>query len=285
MKRNLIALAMLLTVLGCQNAKRGSQSQDQSLESANLALDDTTAVAKIIKTADMNFRVKDVQATKIALSKDIRAAGGQLVGFEIQSSIRKTEKVRQSLDSLKEITAYRTEGSLTAKIPADQLDEFTNSVAKLAVFINSQSLKMDDQSLNYLANKLKAQNNANATTKIDALTKKKRVDVQSALVLNDNSVDRKIENMQINQLVKFSTITLAFYQDNTIQTMMVANDNLADYRPSFFNRLWLNVVDGWGIFKEIILVLANIWVFILMALGLMFGIKYYNARRRLSKIA
>lgn len=284
MKRNLIAVALLWIILGCQNTKRGDQSQSESSERADVALSDTTIAAKIIKTADMSFRVKDVQATKIALGKDIRESGGQLVEFEIQSSIRRTEKVRQSLDSLKEITAYRTEGSLTAKIPADKLDEFTNSVAKLAVFINSQSLKMDDQSLNFLANKLKSQNNAVAAKKIDGLTKKQRADAKSSLMIDDNSIDRKIQNMQIDQLVKMSTITLNFYQDNTIKTMMAANDNLADYRPSFFNRLWLNMLDGWGIFKEFILVLANIWVFILLTVGLFFSIRYYNSKRRLAKI-
>ncbi|MGY3053613.1 hypothetical protein ACVWYG_001813 [Pedobacter sp. UYEF25] len=170
-----------------------------------------------------------------------------------------------------------------AKIPSDKLDNFTNSVAKLAIFINSQSLKMDDQSLNYLANKLKVQIYEATAAKINAPEKKKSTALRLSALSSDHLVDRKIENMEINQRVKFSTIKLVFYQENTIQTIIVANDSLADFRPSFFNRFWLNVLDGWGIFKEFILVLANIWVLILISVAVIFGIKYCSTRRQLTK--
>ncbi|MGY3053614.1 hypothetical protein ACVWYG_001814 [Pedobacter sp. UYEF25] len=87
MKRNLIALGLLCAVFGCQNDKTENQSQSGSLASADLTQNDTSAVLKIIKTADMNFRVKNVQATKIALAKNIIASGGQMVGFEIRSEV------------------------------------------------------------------------------------------------------------------------------------------------------------------------------------------------------
>ncbi|KQM66342.1 hypothetical protein ASE74_07995 [Pedobacter sp. Leaf216] len=283
MKRNIIAIAIVLTIFGCQNENKKYASADavstEELENAPL---DSTAAEKIIKTADMRFRVKDVQNTKEQLSKTIKAQGGTVAEFSIESSIQETDKVKQSTDSLKEITSYRTQGYLVAKVPSEKLDEFTNTIAKMAVFVDHQSMKMDDQSIAYLANKLKAQNRVDAIEKINKVALKKSANVESSLYIKDDYVDKKIENLQIDSRVKLSTITLNFYQDNTVKTMVVANDNLYDYRPAFFNRLWLGIVNGWTIFKEIIIAISNLWMLVLVGTAVFFTIKYFIKRNKLA---
>lgn len=280
MKRNIIAIAIILGLFGCQNANRKSESADAISvnELNNEAID--TAASKIIKTADMRFRVKDVQKTKEQLSQTIKNQGGAIAEFSIESTIRETDKVKLSADSLKEITSYRTEGYLVAKVPSEKLDEFTNTIAKIAVFVNSSSMKMDDQSIVYLANKMKAQNRVDASNQIVKIPSKKTDNIEISLALKDDYVDRKIGNMSIDARVKYSTITLNFYQDNTVKTMVVANDTLSDYRPPFANRLWLNIVNGWSIFMELILALANLWMIILAGVVGVFVFKYYYRARK-----
>ncbi|TCD27344.1 DUF4349 domain-containing protein [Pedobacter psychrodurus] len=283
MKRNIIAIAIILTIFGCQNENKKYASADAvDTQDLNKESADTTAAEKIIKTADMRFRVKDVQNTKEQLSKTIKAEGGTVAEFSIESSIQETDKVKQSTDSLKEITSYRTQGYLVAKVPSEKLDEFTNTIAKMAVFVDHQSMKMDDQSIAYLANRLKAQNRVDAIEKINKVATKKSANVESSLYIKDDYVDKRIENMQIDSRVKFSTITLNFYQDNTVKTMIVANDNLYDYRPAFINRLWLGVVNGWTIFKEIIIAISNLWMLILVGIAIFFTIKYFIRKNKLA---
>nr|WP_315418129.1 DUF4349 domain-containing protein [uncultured Pedobacter sp.] len=282
MKRNIIAIAIVLTIFGCQKSNEKYASADTAvLEPLSKESADSTAAEKIIKTADMRFRVKDVQQTKEQLSKTIKGEGGTVAEFSIESTIQETDKVKQSTDSLKEITSYRTQGYLVAKVPSDKLDEFTNIIARMAVFVDHQSMKMDDQSIAYLANKLKAQNRVDAIEKINKVATKKSANVESSLYIKDDYVDKKIENMQIDSRVKFSTITLNFYQDNTVKTMIVANDNLYDYRPAFVNRLWLGIVNGWTIFKEIIIAISNLWMLILVGFAIFFTIKYFIRRNKL----
>ncbi len=284
MKRNIIAIAIVLTIFGCQNGNKKYASAD-SVESNELSkeISDSTLTEKIIKTADMRFRVKDVQQTKEQLSKTIKAEGGTVAEFSIESTIQETDKVKQSTDSLKEITSYRTQGYLIAKVPSDKLDEFTNTIAKMAVFVDNQSMKMDDQSISYLANKLKAQNRIDAIEKINKVATKKSANVESSLYIKDDYVDKRIENMQIDNRVKFSTITLNFYQDNTVKTMVVANDNLYDYRPAFINRLWLGIVNGWTIFKEIIIAVSNLWMLILVGVVVFFVIKHFIRKDKIAR--
>jgi len=282
MKRNIIAIAIIVGLFGCQNANRKSESADAiSVNELNKEAIDT-ASSKIIKTADMRFRVKDVQKTKEQLSQTIKAQGGAIAEFSIESAIQETDKVRLSTDSLKEITSYRTEGYLVAKVPSEKLDEFTNTIAKIAVFVNSSSMKMDDQSIIYLANKMKAQNRVVASNQIAQIPSKKTDNIETSLALKDDYVDRKIDNMSIDARVKYSTITLNFYQDNTVKTMVVANDNLSDYRPAFANRLWLNIVNGWTIFMELILALSNLWMLFLLVIAGYLAFKYYRNKKSLS---
>lgn len=281
MKRHfaLVALAAMI-FFGCNSEKKAEMADYAAADTVSADLSSTdTATEKMTKTADMRFRVKDVQQTKQKLSETLKKQGGLVMEFSISSAVKDTEKVKFSADSLQEITSYTTDGYLTARIPAEHLDDFTNAIAKMAVFVDNQSLKMEDRSLAYVENKLKAENRQQALTQINKVASKKSPNVQSALSLKDDYVDRKIQNLAIDQQVKYSTITLNFYQDNTVKTMIVANDNIFDYKPSFFRRLGLNLTDGWSYFKELVLFLSKLWMFFSTGLIAFFIIRYYTKKK------
>lgn len=278
MKRCLFCIAIVIVMFGCNSEKKEYAATSEAIMADSTAQE--SLATKIIKTADMRFRVKDVQQTKEKLSSAIKAQGGTVVEFSIQSSIQESDKVKYSIDSLKEISSYRKEGVLIAKVPSEKLDDFTNTVARMAVFVDHQAMKMDDQSIAYLANQLKAQNRVDAVKQINKVSTKKSANVESSLYIKDDYVDKKIENMNIDDKVKFSTITLNFYQDNTVNTLIVGNDNLYDYRPGFFQRLGLNIVDGWTIFKELVLGLSKLWMLIVLGFAMFFGIRTYIRRSK-----
>lgn len=282
MKKYLIYCIFAIAISACnQQNKSHNESADQTL--ASLEATDSAMVEKIIKTADMRFRVKDVQRTKEKLGELIKSEGGTLWEFSIQSNVERSEKVGYSADSLLELTSYRVEGSIVAKVPSEKLDAFTNKVAGMAVFVDQQSMKLDDQSISYLSNKLKNQNRVEAVTQLNKHANKKSNNVETALTVKDDYIDKKIENMSIDSRVKYSDITLNFYQDNTVSKLVVGNDNLSDYRPGFFRRLGLNIQNGWVIFKEFVLVLANLWMLILVVLAGYFTFRYYRKRRKLTR--
>ena len=281
MKRHFAIVALAAIIFAGCNAEHKAESLDYA--STDTIAADAVAngelVEKMTKTADMRFRVKDVQRTKEDLSTTIRKQGGLVMEFNINSSIQNSEKVKFSSDSLKEITAYRTDGYLVARVPSDQLDDLTNKVAGMAVFVDNQSLKMEDKSMDYLENKLKAENRIKAVERINKVATKKSANVETSLNIKDDYVYRKIENLSIDKRVKYSTISLSFYQDNTIKTMIVANDNIYDYKPDFFRRLGLNLLDGWMYFKEFILFLSKLWMFVLAGVAAFFVIRYYTKKQ------
>jgi hypothetical protein len=279
MKKYLFFAVISIAIWSC-NSSNKMESADTT-QALNESSADTVSSDKIIKTADMRFRVKDVQAVKETLSNSIKEEGGMVVEFTVQSNIMRTEKTKYSTDSLLELTSYRKEGQVVAKVPSDKLDDFTNKVVKMAVFVDQQSLKLDDQSMNYLSNALKNRNRVEAVQQLNKHANKKSNNVETALEIKDDYVDKKIQNQVIDSRVKYSTITLNFYQDNTVQKLVVGNDDLYDYRPAFLNRFWLGIQNGWVIFKEFILILTNLWVLILLAGAGYFVFRHYRRKRKM----
>ncbi|SDL33321.1 protein of unknown function [Pedobacter sp. ok626] len=283
MKKYLIYCVFAMTAFGCNNASKMGESADILNKIEN---GDTVMESKIIKTADMKFRVKDVQSTKEKISAILKTEGGAIGEVSIISNIQNTEKVKYSTDSLLELTAYRTEGLMVARVPSEKLDDFTNQVARMAVFVDHQSLKFDDQSLSYLTSELKSINREEAVAQLEKKANKKKEviaskDVSKSLALKDEYVDQKVKNMSINSRVQYSDVTLNFYQDHTVKQIVVGNDNLSDYRPPFFQRVIINLQGGWFIFKEFILMLLNIWsILVLIAAGY-FVYRYYKRQRKL----
>lgn len=275
MKKYLFSVAFIIVVLGCNNdSKYREASYNEAVVVSDSTAVDQNATPKIIKTADMRFRVKDVQQTKELLTSRIKSEGGVVTDFEINSIPQDTKKVKFTGDSLKEITSFRKEGTLVAKVPSEKLDDFTNEIVKLALFVDHQSLKMDDQSLNYLANQLKAQARKEAIQDTKRVKNTKGSNVNQSVDIKDAYIDKTIENRYIDDRVKFSTITLNFYQDNTIHQIVIVNDNLSDYGPGFFKRIGLNVLAGWLVLKEFILGLVTLWPFLILGVGLFYAIRY-----------
>ena len=135
------------------------------------------------------------------------------------------------------------------------------------------------KSIAYLANKLKNQNRVEAVDQLNKHANRKSNNVETSLYLKDDYVDKKIENLMIDNKVKYSDITLNFYQDNTVKQILVPNDRLSDYQPNFVTRLGLSFQNGWMVFKELILALVNLWILALLFLAGYFVFKYYRRKR------
>ncbi|WP_316817156.1 DUF4349 domain-containing protein [Pedobacter nyackensis] len=283
MKKYLIYCVFAITAFGCNQSEKMGESSAEILD--KIENGDTVMEAKIIKTADMKFRVKDVQSTKEKLSAILKAEGGTIAEFTISSNIQNTEKVKYTADSLLELTSYRTEGVIIAKVPSEKLDDFTNKVARMAVFVDNQSMKFDDQSLSYLTNELKSINRAEVVATIKEQQSKQKAasaskSVDQQLTLKDEYVDRKMQNMSIDSRVEYSDVSLNFYQDNTVKQLIVGNDSLSDYKPPFFQRLVLNLQNGWFIFKELVLLLFNMWSILVLIVAGYFGYRYYKKQQK-----
>jgi hypothetical protein len=140
-----------------------------------------------------------------------------------------------------------------------------------------RKMDIEDRTLDYLSEKLKLKNRQ----ELVAQQKQGKVIIKNpvnVMLLKDDMVDQQIGTMRTDAEVKYSTITLSFYQSNTIVQETIANDDPSAYQLPFFKRLAIAMNNGWVLFIEIMLGLANIWVFIMLSVVLWMLYRYYKRK-------
>ncbi len=148
----------------------------------------------------------------------------------------------------------------------------------MAFTLTTSSMDITDKSLDYLSAQLKFKNRAELVSqqKRGKVIIKKTEDV---LNLKDDMVDQQIGYRQIDDAVKNSVVTLSFYQSNTINKEVIANDDPSAYNLPFFKRIEMAIENGWIVFVDVIIGIANLWAFILAGIGVWSIIRYYRNKK------
>lgn len=268
MKTQILLLVVPLALLA---ACKGKSSKDyEFINNRSAATADTVSVAdttkspaeKLVKTADISMRVKDVRQTGEDIAVLSKGYGGMVMHHQLQSSAGPTRDVHVSNDSIMRIAAYSITGDMTVRVPSEKLEEFTSKVSRMGIYVNMSRMDIEDKTLEYLSAQLKLKDREELISQ----QKSGRIKIKNpagVLLLKDDMVDEKIANLRTDADVKFSTVSLNFYQGNSILKEVIANDDPAVYNIPFLQRLGLALADGWSIFIDIVIGLANIWVFIL----------------------
>ncbi len=234
---------------------------------------------KLVKTASINFKVKNVRrcAEQIGALADHYHA--MVMHHDITSTAGVSKDIKLNGDSVMRMSSYQTSGEMTVKVPEEKLDAFTDSVCRLGIYVNRSLLNIEDKSLDYLATRMKANNRA----KLVSQHRAGKVTIKSptaVMNLEDDLVDERIENLKTDREVKYSTISLSFYQNNTVLKEILLDDNPSAYDLPFFKRLTLALANGWWLFTELIIAVANIWMLLVVAAIIVVLVRNYKIKRR-----
>jgi hypothetical protein len=225
----------------------------------------------------MRFKVKSVQQTGDAIAALTAKSNGMVMHHQMQANIERSEDIRISNDSVKRVSAFSTTADMTVRVPSDKLEDYMTEVAHMGMYVTMRKMDIEDRTLDYLSEKLKLKNRQ----ELVAQQKQGKVIIKNpvnVMLLKDDMVDQQIGNMRTDAEVKYSTITLSFYQSNTIVQETIANDDPSAYQLPFFKRLAIAMSNGWGLFIEFMLGVANIWVFILLLVILWMLYRYYKRK-------
>ena len=180
------------------------------------------------------------------------------------------------------VSAFNTTANMTVKIPSDKLEDFVNQVNHMGIYINSSKMDVDDRTFDYLSAELKENNRnefVNQQQKAEKITSKR---AEELLKVKDDIVDKQVTNLKTDYDVKYSTVTLNFYQSDTILKEIVANDDPSAYDIPLSKRMGLAFATGWAAFMDVLVVLINFWVFVPIGLCVWLGYRYYRKRMRLA---
>ena len=261
MKRKIlmIMLAAVALLAACKGKHSPyeivNNSKSNRADSAKIA-DTVPTAPKLVKTAEMNFKVKNVQQVTENIDALAKQYGGVVMHLQIQSSTDQSRDVHISSDSIKRISAFNTTADMTIKVPSGKLEDFMNRVGHMGMYVNMSKMDIEDKSLDYLSSQLKL----NSRKELVSQQRRGKIvikDPSSVLLLKDDLVDEQIGNRKINEAVKYSIIDLNFYQSNTINTEIIANDDPSAYNIPIFQRLSLAFANGWNIFIDVVVGLVN----------------------------
>ncbi|NCD71555.1 DUF4349 domain-containing protein [Mucilaginibacter agri] len=238
---------------------------------------DSSSGVKLVKTGSINFKVKNVDRASETISALTTKYGGMVMHHNVRSDVEQTKDFHLSNDSMMRVSSIRTAADLTVKIPSVKLEEFMNEVSHLSLYVTERKMDIEDKSFDYLADQLKLQNR----NQFIAQQKKGKVVVKSpsaVLDLKDDMVDQQVNNLRINDAVKYSIIDLHCFQSNYINKEIIANDDPAAYQISYLNRIGTALQNGVLIFGDLMVTLANLWVLLLIAALGWFGFRYYKRK-------
>jgi hypothetical protein len=281
--KSLIALLVPIAIgilLGACKSKSSSYELDRATtakaDSVKPPVD--TNITKLVKTGDLRFKVKDVQQTSENITALTVKDNGMVMHHQITSADNQTHDIQLNNDSIMRISAYITTADMTVKIPSDKIEDFLSSVSHMSLHVNSLQMDINDRSLDYLASQLKLNNRR----ELVAQQKNSKViinDPIAVLNLKDDMADEQVNSRRIDNEVKYSTISLGFYQNNSISKEIIANDDPSDYHLPFFSSALTALENGWYLFSQFVVVLINMWVFILIGTASWIGWRYYNKRK------
>lgn len=252
-----------------------------SYESADTVANSNDST-KLVKTADMRIKVKNVQSAAETVSKLTLVCGGRVMHHTQQSNVVNHQDITLANDSVKKLTVYNTAADMVLKVPSDAVELFMDSLNHLSTFIDQRKMDIEDRTLNYMSEKLKA-NNRQASVEMRKSIKLTQNGADSILKLKDDVVDRKIANLKTDDDVKFSTLTLTLYQNNTVSQEVIPSEDLSDYNSSLFVRVGLAFSRGWFYFSQLLVGILNLWAFILAGAAIWILIWRYQKHKKLTK--
>lgn len=284
-KLGLTTLVITAVLFSCKKADASEETADYKTTADSTAISSSAAVErkdskqKFIRTADIKFKVKNVVKSTYAIENAVQKFGGFVTYTNLQSNIHDQIKTKISQDSTLETTKYTVENNITIRVPNTQLDTIIKTIARQIDFLDFRIIKADDVSLKLLSNQLSQKRNGNTEKRvekaIDSNKGKKINDIMEAentlanqKEANDN---RTIDNLSLQDQIKFSTVTLQLYQNETIrQEIMASEKNSNAYKPNLGIQILESLKNGWYILESVFLFLITLWPFILIGYGAFF---------------
>jgi hypothetical protein len=133
-----IPLAGLALFCACKGKGGYELAGSSSADTASVQMDSTrSSTSKLIKTARMRFKVKNVQKASEGITKLVKSYRGMLVRHRMISSSEHSLDIRVSNDSVMRVTSFYTSADIAVKIPSENLNDFMSQVAGMGIYVNS----------------------------------------------------------------------------------------------------------------------------------------------------
>jgi hypothetical protein len=95
----------------------------------------------------------------------------------------------------------------------------------------------------------------------------------------DEAVEQEIANRGIDADADFSVVRLSLFQSPLVRKEIISNYTISSYQLPFSQRIGNSLRDGWQYFLAFVLVLADLWVFLLLGVAAFICYRYLQTKR------
>ena len=246
----------------------------------------TDAQRKFIRTAQAQFRVKDVYQSALAIEDAVAAQGGFVVSNRIGADVGEVQRRPKGDGKLIELAEYTVRGNLSVRVPSDKAQAFLRSIVNQMEFLDQRNFDAADAQFAMLRQQLAYQRNQQTQQELgDAVQQGgklgQKADVIGARGEAKSARDEAlIAQKEFEDRVAFATIDLSLYQLSKIrQTELTDVEAVFEANsPGFFARLGNSLSVGWYGVLEVFIQLIKLWpLWLLLALV---ALAYRRLRRK-----
>jgi hypothetical protein len=255
--------------------------------SSSAALENPNDTArKMIRTANIKFKVKDVIKATYSIENIIVRQGGFVENTNLTSQIDRIYEKRIKSDSTLVTTYYSIINTLVLRVPNTQLDTTLKEIAQFVDFMDYRVINAKDVTIDLLSKRLEQSRLARYDSRMkNAIDNKGRrlndvSDAENNLLYKQQQADEaKLANLQTFDKIKFSTINLSLYQNPSIKYEVVAREKeVKEYSTPFGTRFVDSLKFGWIIITEIFLFLTKLWTIIVLAVVVFLIVRYFRKK-------
>lgn len=256
-------------------------SSEQLVSSATSYVD---AQRKFIRTANADFRVRDVYESAIAIENIVAKLDGFVVNNQIGANVDRVNRYPIGNAKLMELAEYTVRGHLTVRVPSDKTQDFLRALVAQIEFLDQRNFEARDVQFELLRKQLEFLRNQEAQKQLgDLSTSPGKIADKAAVIAGQNNAkanrdEAAVLQKEVEDKVAFSTISLSLYQLSKVRkTEMDDVDAIAKaIRPGFFSRLFSAFSTGWYGLLDILIELFTLWpLWVAVGLGI-FAIKRYR---------
>jgi hypothetical protein len=269
-------------------AERTADARRESISSSAAVEFPSDTARKMIRTANIQFRVKDVIQTTFEIENLVVRRNGFVENTRLASQINREREIPIKSDSALLVTHYTVSNTLILRVPNTELDATLREIAQFVEFMDHRTINAQDITLDLLSTRLEQERLArfdnrmtraidNQGRRLDNIS-----DAENLLLQRQRQADEAtLARLRLLDRVDFSTITLFLYQNQSIRYETVAREKVIrpySHSAPFGTRFVDALKSGWNIVVEIFLFLVNIWSIILIGVLVFFVARYFKEK-------
>lgn len=255
---NYLGLLILLIIFGCsQNTDSVSMemAEEKMVASTSERKTDVSVERKLIKEGSVEFETNKLSATRNTIFEAV-------------------DKYKAYVSSDQEVKSPgRTSNTVIIRVPADNFDNLFKDATQGVEKFERKEINVKDVTEEFLDIQARLKTKKELENRyIDLLKQAKNVTEILEIEKQIGELRSEIESIEgrlkyLQNKVSFSTLTMTFYESLPNQTEFGQKFNNG-FRNGWDNLVWFFVA------------LTNIWPFILIVIGLIFGIRMYRRKKQ-----